>query len=409
MPAAAFLAAIQKHSFWTIFAVAAIVRITQVFTTIPPPGSGYDELEKVAKSLALHGTFADPYAISTGSTAHVAPGYTAFLSLIYMVFGVGLQGEQAKRAVSGIVSSLQYALLPRIGDALRLPPWAGTAAGLISALAPYKSFAETGEASWEQPYLALALLLLFLHTLRSWRDLRPRMRWSLLTGFYWSVATYISPISGVVFAAILLYEIVAFRRIQSVLVTVLVFGILQVPWMARNWNQLHGVVALRSNFGLEFHLSNRPESSALMEDNVSNGFITRFHPSQNVAAALAVQSKGEVTYNREELRAGLGWVAEHPNQFANLTFERFWKFWLYPSHRWKSTLATTLITLIGLVGIWRMPAGPALRLVNIFLLSYPLIYYVIQVDRRYRYPIEWIFIVPAIYVIGEIARRVRRH
>ena len=408
MTSMAFFERVQKHSFWTIFAVAAVIRITKVLTSVPPPGSGYGELEKVAKSLALHGTFADPYAISTGPTAHVAPGFTVLLGVIYAVFGVGLQGEQVKRLASAIVSSAQYALLPRVGEAMRVPPWVGTTAGLISALAPYKSFVETGETAWEQPYLALALLLLFLHTLRTWASPVQTVGSSALTGFYWSIATYISPISGVVFAAVMVHDVVAFRQLRSAVIAGIAFAALQTPWIARNSDQLHGFVAGRSNFGIEFHMSNRAESFVLMEDNASAGLFTQLSPSLNVPAALMLRSLGEVEYNRRQLRDGLAWVRLHPGQFASRTIERFWRFWLYPSHRWKSTLVTTIITLLGFVGLWRLPAGPAIRLTSIILISYPLIYYLIQVDRRYRYPIEWILIVPAIHVFSQIVRASRR-
>jgi len=116
-----------------------------------------------------------------------------------------------------------------------------------------------------------------------------------------------------------------------------------------------------------------------------------------------------VAYNRDEMLLAEQEIHRDPGHFLRLTLERAWRFWLEPSRRLKSTLATTFVTLLGFAGLWMLPRGAGVKLVWLILLTYPLVYYLVQVDRRYRYPVEWIFIPPAIHAVAMICRNARRH
>jgi len=145
-----------------------VIRIAKVLAAPRPPGTHLSEMENIARSLALHGTFADPYLLPSGSTAHTAPGYPILLGLIFLLFGTGVAGETVSRIASAICSSIQYALLPRVSTALGLPRFTGAVAGLLAALVPYKGYVEGSRDSVDQPYVALALILLFLYTSKAW-------------------------------------------------------------------------------------------------------------------------------------------------------------------------------------------------------------------------------------------------
>jgi hypothetical protein len=399
----------ERHAFWMILAAGTVLRWGQILASRPRPDRELSELEQVARSLALHGSFADPYLHPTGPTAHVAPGVALIIGAIYAVFGIGWQGELVRRFLAALACSVQYALLPRVAVVMGLPRLTGATAGLLAALIPYKGFMETADSPGEQQYATLALVLLFLHTFEGWshpegsssKGLSPR---AFARGCLWGLAALISPVLGLVFAAVVLYEVFALRRHAGLVTMLAAFAAIQAPWVMRNWIQLHGLVLSRSNFGLEFRISNAPESSALMEDNLSHGLWDRFHPAHSEAEWQRVREMGEVAYNRDEMRVALDEIGRDPGHFLRLTAERVWRFWLEPSRRLKSTLATTFVTLLGLVGLWMLPRGAGVKLVWLILLSYPLVYYLIQVDRRYRYPVEWIFIPPAIHAVATICR-----
>jgi hypothetical protein len=394
----------ERHAFWMILAAGAILRWGQILASRPRPDRELSELEQVARSLALHGSFADPYLHPTGPTAHVAPGVPLIIGFIYAVFGISWQGALVRRLLAALVCSIQYALLPRMAVVMGLPRLTGAIAGLLAALIPYKGFMETTDSPGEQQYAALALVLLFLYTLEAWSHPEGSPGSALARGCLWGLAALISPMLGLVFAAVILYEVLALGRRARLAAVIMAFAAVQAPWVVRNWIQLHGLVLSRSNFGLEFRISNAPESSALMEDNLSHGLWDRFHPAHSEAEWERVREMGEVAYNREEMRLALQEIRRDPGHFLRLTLERVWRFWLEPSRRLKSTLATTFVTLLGLAGLWMLPRGAGVKLVWLILLSYPLVYYLVQVDRRYRYPVEWIFIPPAIHAVATIVR-----
>jgi hypothetical protein len=288
-----------------------------------------------------------------------------------------------------------------------LPRFTGAVAGLLAALAPYKGYVEGSRDSVDQPYLALALVLLFLYTAKDWssptRSVSPAAR-----GLWWGLASLFSPILGLVFAAIIAYEFFGMRRHAGLATALAAFVAIQAPWAIRNWVEFHAFVPTRSNFGLELRISNRPESFALMEDNVSHGVLSRFHPGLNEDEARKVVAEGETAYTRSEMADARAEIRRDPARFLRLTGERFWRFWLAPSRRFKTTAASTAITLLGLLGLCLLPSNPGTRLTWLILLAYPLVYYFIQVDARYTYPLGWIFLTPAIHAVMLAAQKLTR-
>jgi hypothetical protein len=308
------------------------------------------------------------------------------------------------RIVSVIACSIQYALLPRVAAALGLPRFTGAIAGLLAAAAPYKGYVEGGRDSVDQPYLALALILLFLYTCATWSRKNDS---PLVRGLWWGLAVLFSPILGFVFVAVIAYEIAAMKRSKGLAPLVAAFLAIQAPWVLRNWVQFHAFVPSRSNFALELRISNRPDSFALMEDNVSHGLMRRFHPGLNEDEARRVAERGEIAYNRAEMADAVEEIRHDPAHFLRLTLERILRFWLAPSRRFKTTATATAITLLGLLGLWLLPQGPGVRLTWLILLTYPLVYYFVQVDARYTYPLGWIFITPAVHTVTLAIRRRR--
>jgi hypothetical protein len=221
------------------------------------------------------------------------------------------------------------------------------------------------------------------------------------------LASLFSPILGFVFAAIIAYEFFAVQRHAGLAPLLAAFAAIQAPWAIRNWVEFHAFVPTRSNFGLELRVSNRSESFALMEDNVSHGVMSRFHPGLNEDEARKVAAKGEMAYTRSAMADARTEIRRDPARFLRLTGERFWRFWLAPSRRFKTTAASTAITLLGLLGLCLLPASPGTRLTWLILLTYPMVYYFIQVDARYTYPLGWIFLTPAVHVVMLAAQRLK--
>jgi hypothetical protein len=86
-----------------------------------------------------------------------------------------------------------------------------------------------------------------------------------------------------------------------------------------------------------------------------------------------------------------------------LTTDRIRYFWLPPlephAKGMISSLLTWCFTLTGIAALFAMfqrHHRPALAIGAVWL-AYPLIYYLLQFDLRYRYPIEWTFLFGASY------------
>ncbi len=398
---------LERHAFWVIWIAGAALRLVQILASRPHPGRDLSELELTARSVILHGTLGNPYLLETGPSAHVAPLAPLILAALYAIFGIEGAGQIAQRFAGALAASAQYALLPAVAEALGVARSVGIAAGLAGALLPYKGYIETVDTPWEQPYVALACVLMFLHTVRYWRNGGSAALLGVyMRGIYWGLAILLSPTFLPVFLVVLTYEYVVKKRKEAWLATMLCAGLVLLPWIARNGVQLGGFVPVRTNFGLEFSLSNREGARALMEDNVSRGEFTQFHPAHNDAEWRKLREQGEIAYNHELRRAALLEALRDPLRFLRLTGERVWRFWLWPSHRTGTTLATLLVTLLGVFGLRKVPASDARTLLGLILSVYPLVYYVVQVDRRYRYPVEWIFTLgAAAFVMRKAGRR----
>jgi len=148
----------------SLFLIGTASRVVALKVLHVKPILDFAECELIAKSLATHDLFGDPYKVPTGATAHHAPVYPFLLSLIFRAFGYGSTAAVAMIAMNISLASLQYALLPILGiitGARR----ASLVAAFVGALVPWRIFKDI---RWETSLTGLLLLLAVLATLRAW-------------------------------------------------------------------------------------------------------------------------------------------------------------------------------------------------------------------------------------------------
>lgn len=85
------MSTIVRRHILLVFAVAFVVRIVMIIVFHPYRDLTRYELERTAISLATTGVYGNPYAIPTGPTAHVSPGYTLILAGLFKLFGTHLR------------------------------------------------------------------------------------------------------------------------------------------------------------------------------------------------------------------------------------------------------------------------------------------------------------------------------
>jgi hypothetical protein len=279
----------------------------------------------------------------------------------------------------------------------------------MSALLPVKRSAEV--SGWEEPYAGIALAFLLYLTFQRFVSSRRDARSAIWLGVCWGAALYISFALFAVFVGLILVDLVSHRSLRvlrDVCLTSLALAVVISPWLLRNRRELGGWTLMRDNLGLELRYSNhdhvRASATLINLDPAS----ANLHPSNSVHEAMVVREMGELNYNRREFGLALGWMMEHPGEFARLSLLRFFYFWFGPLEHPYELIVTSGYTLLGLVGLGRMrkKVGEVqLRLWCTVLLFYPVLYYFVQYSNRYRVPIDWmIWLSAGLLVSGRLER-----
>ena len=347
------------------------------------------ELQAVAVSLAENGTFADPYALPTGPTAHLPPVMPAILGLIYRLFGMTLMAGYVGWLFRIATSAVMDAMLPFVAGRLGVGRPAGLVAGLASALIPTRP--GHGEA-----LTAVVMAFLLVALVRRWTNRRndTSIGGSLLFGLSWGAVFHLQPALLPVLLGCVVFELWWSRcRRRWLGVATILLGVVLVsaPWAWRNHAVLDGAFFIRSNFGLELRMGNHDEAAAAME--VMDRRHEHRHPRVHLQEARLVQEIGEVPYMQRAQREALAWIREHPGRFLRLTASRVAHFWLGPLHRPLEAVRVTSVLILALLGMWRViprQSIPQRAALLIPLVTFPLIYYVVAYMIRYTVPLVWI-------------------
>ena len=373
----------------------------------------------LADSLAKNGTFADPFQFKTGPSAHLSPAFPSVLAILTTMFPVERDYKLAKELLSSIATALQYALLPVLAVALGFSLRVGIIAALlppgILSLLPRGSRTLETQGSWEHTYTALGLVLLTLVATKT--ILRPNNftpKTAALFGLSWGFYLLWLPTMAVLYPAWLLIGWItcpagnrAIYRNRCLLATATLAATI-APWSIRNYYALGAPVLIRSNLGLELHVSNNDCAKANFAEMLPCHYQT--HPNGSPQVAREMLAAGEAPYNAMLLTRAMNWITTNPGRFARLTAERFLLFWFPPYGKGSDNYPLWAVTLLGFVGLGlclrRNPQTGAL--IGSALLLYPLIYYAIQHFTRYRYPILWISTLLAAFALEQAWMKYRR-
>ena len=182
---------------------------------------------------------------------------------------------------------------------------------------------------------------------------------------------------------------------------VLLPALIVSPWIVRNYLVFHKVIFIRDNLGLELAVSNNDCAAFSLRANLDSGCFQKFHPNGGVAEASKVLALGEARYNEVRLHEAALWIAGNPGRFLSLCAQRFQAFWVphegetvatLPPGRKRERLCVYLMTFLSIIGLClaarRDPASAAVC--AIWLAVFPVVYYLVQYEDRYRYPIMWV-------------------
>jgi|SRR5579871_857983 len=359
----------------------------------PSPGFGAGvESVALARNLAEHGVFANPFAgVETGPSAHLAPLFPFFLAGLIKLFEFTPVFVLAASLMAAVAHGLHAALLPWVSRLFYSTIAPGVAAALLSVILPALQFTP----AWEPIYTADGLMLFCLCCGRL-----PLLagRGSVMAGAFAGLLMLLNP--ATIFVTGPWFFLQARRQRAR---AVFVLGILAVclPWNLRNYRQFHQWFFIRDNLGLELQSSNNDQATSSDVLNHWNGDHAATQLHFNHAEAAKMRGLGEAEYNRQRMAMALDWIRAHPARFVELTLRRTWEFWFpNPAAVAMHSYTIWLITALSIPGmLLRTTARSFIASVCVL---YPLVYYLVQSSVRFRYPILWLSLLAAGYGIIQL-------
>jgi hypothetical protein len=395
-----------RHTCLLVFALSffalAIHPEARLQDTDIPNGA---ETVNVARSLAEHGTFANPFAAGdTGPTAHVAPVYPFVFALFLKTFGTGYACLLILWVLTLALLAGQMAILPWLTSQIGLGAGPGTVAAVLGVISMHASI-DTRWESYIVGSLLLAAAVLTYHN-STWMTVSG----AALLGAFGGVIVLTNPVAVLLLFA---WPVIMVARAQKsrdpLKRLVVLFGVAMLvvaPWIARNYMRFGAFIFVRDNLGLELAVGNNPCAGATLAQNIASGCHHSLHPNSNASVAKRVASMGEYRFDQANLHEALNWIQENRKTFARLTTERVRQFW-FPTlqRRWEMPIVwcITPLAFIGLALLWQSRRTIGL-LIGVTWVLYPLVYYLVPGDPRYVYPIYWTMLLPAGYALTEFFR-----
>lgn len=405
-----------RLSSTTLVAVLAFLSAGLLLFWVPGPGFGEGhEAVAVARALAAGRGYANPYSTdpagATGPTAHLPPLFPLFLAGLFWLFGFTPAAITLACGACVAVHALHALLLVRASSLFFASDRPGIWAALFSILTP----ALTVLPQWEAIYAATGLMIFTVSSDRWLRRHGLDTPCAAKCGTAAGILALLNSTTVTVTGTWILWRLLRTpaslaHRLKFLALTGLFALLSLTPWALRNWLALGAPVLFRSNLGLELAVSNNPWAAPSQVQNFREPAVWQMHPTHSPLAREELKRRGEIAYNREKLRQALAWIRENKTAFLKLSLMRALQFWwpVYEQSR-LHVLAVRLVTVLGFAGMLLMLVHrrPALSFFAAALLGYSLIYYFIHVSTRYRFPIMWIHLLAAGYLLDHVTHSLR--
>jgi 4-amino-4-deoxy-L-arabinose transferase-like glycosyltransferase len=365
------------------------------------------ETGSIAGSIARGEGFSSPFSEATGPTAWIGPIYPYILAAIFRLFGVFSNASAiAILSVNSIFAALTCWPIYEIGKRI-FGRTVGLIAGWSWALVPF-FFRWAITWVWDPPISAFLLACGVLIALRiedgNWRHW---MGFGVLAG----LAALVNPALSTLFPVLMVWTVWKLWRSRQRVIpqlgaSLMLMAIVISPWLIRNRVVLGQWVYLRDNAGFEFSLGNFPGSPGVPW---SGG-----HPAVNKRIFNQYREMGELKFIETKHAEAMRWVHAHPDEFMQLTLKRVKDFWdgseLHyepgsdPWRPWMVALES-IPALLGLLfaAVRRFRVGP----IALILLIYPLPYYVVYTNPRYRHAIEPLLVILISYFVVALVQEFR--
>jgi 4-amino-4-deoxy-L-arabinose transferase-like glycosyltransferase len=409
-----------SSSPWLIAGIALALHMALLYyDSRSSPASGIErspygfELGNVAASIAAGQGFSSPLStLKSGPTAWFTPIYPYLVAAIFKVWGIY---SKTSYVIIQVLNCIFASLIIFPIYAIARRSFGGT----IAAIAAWTwAFLPTALLfpilwMWDTSLAALLFTVIFWATL-----VLPESRGVLPWAGYaalWAAGVLINPSIFSLFPFLLGWLVWRGRKespqwIREVSAVLVVFVIAVAPWTIRNDRVLGAPIIFRSNFGLELWLGNN--------EHVVGTWTPELHPNEDVAEARKYLTMGEIAYMTEKKREAFEFMRKHPSDALYFTYHRFVYMWLgvddpmvslsdgYSIGKLVLNFPLSLLTLLGVYFACRAH-HPAAAPFGFVVLIFPLVHYVTHPMLRYRFPIDPIMIVLAVYGLGHTISQIR--
>ncbi|MGO9123302.1 MAG: ArnT family glycosyltransferase [Terriglobales bacterium] len=407
-------AAARTSFFWMIVIALAlrlgyiVVAHTYKFKTVEDNFDFGWEMGRIGRALAQGEGFSNPFHGTTGPTAWEPPLYPFLIAGVFKVFGIYSRTSAlvllVLNSVFSALTCIPIFLTGKRCFSEKVAVWTAW----VWVLLPSVIFWCTRWV-WETSLAALLLAVIFWLTLvmAEAGDLKPWLGFGLL----WGVAVLTNPslLSFLPASGLWVWwrrAVQGRRSFGGIVLAAVMFLACIAPWLVRNHRTFGEMVFIRSNFGAELRLGNGPGA---------NGMGMEFlHPTKSLAQLQLYGEMGEMAYVAERRREAVAFIREDYGRFAGLCVKRFGFYWSgLPHSPDESRLApakNSLYLASSLLAFWGL--GRAIRkrrpgawLFFWLVLCYPLVYYVLFPNPRYRHPIEPELGILMVYVVSEVEKK----
>jgi hypothetical protein len=373
-----------------------------------------NEMVMEARTLVHEGTFGDPFrSMKTGPTATNPPLYPLFLAFcVWLYPSSTFYFITAVLAANLIANALTAALLPQVSTELWGTPASGIAAGVLSIAASQFM------AGWDVNFTQLGLILFFLAAPRLVQTRGNAAGRGVLAGaalgllFLMNQVVLLVALPWIAFLLLTRRFQPGFRprEILRFLVPFALAALLAIlPWIMRNY-RTWGELVTRTNLGIALYTSNNDCAEPSLAQELRSGCFVAMHPESNAVEAALMKSIGEPAYDRLRRDQALTWMRTHPRRLLQLALVRIAQFWFpVPSPPRRATYLIWIVTLMSIPGFLLMlyRRVPTAAVFGAIFLLYPLLYYFVVSEERYRLPILWLSCLTAGYLLTAIPPRHR--
>lgn len=340
---------------------------------------GFESMN-VARSLAEGRGWADPYSTgATGPTTHMAPMYPLWVAGWMKIWGFGPEFTLFMQWLNALLVAGLAASLPWVSLACGGGVAPGVAAGAIAALLPFWA-----HPLWEASLTGALVCLLTVLAVRG-------MVWA--TGITAAFLILLQPSALPVFAGMVALDLWKHRRWDRALRLALAPALFLTLWTARNYHEFGRFIPVRGNMGMELDVAFNDCAQPALATTLNSGCYDQHHPNMNARETARIAVVGESRYFAEKQQTAMRWIVAHPRRAALLVFQRMQLFWLRRDPQGEVDLGwvpwVTLLGWLGLVVAWQSNRHLT-AIAALWMLLYPLPYYLAVNSDRFRYPIYWL-------------------